>query len=382
MPAPTETKQGRLRDSRCPPVRFVRCFPPCDPGGFCRVTQVALGLVVLNIVSGAAVRLSDSGLGCPDWPTCSEHHLTPPLSLHPAIEFSNRLVVVVLCIAAAVVLLAALARRPRRRDLTWLAAGLIGGILGEAVLGAVVVYSKLNPYVVMTHFMVGIVLLTVAVVLALRAGQGPGPSRPSWWDRASGDWPGGMLVVLVLAIAAGTATTGAGPHAGGKGAKRIPVPLADMARIHAEIVLVLGVMTLAMLYVLDRTRAPERVMVRARILLWRWWRQGVIGYTQYFTHLPALLVGVHVFGVTVVWTAMLWFYNGLSHHPGETDLVVDPSVGPVAVAVPTAPRRSVVVRTVTGPSWRAVGTRSGGGAGRGRRTHRATPTSAPTARGW
>jgi heme a synthase len=302
---------------------------------------VALGLVVLNIVSGAAVRLSDSGLGCPDWPTCSQHHITPPLSLHPAIEFSNRLVVVVLCIAAAVALLAAVARRPRRRDLIRLAAGLIGGILGEAVLGAVVVYSKLNPYVVMTHFMVGIALLTVAVVLALRSGQGPGPSTlmvgPGIRRLARA-----MLVVLVLAIAAGTATTGAGPHAGGKGAKRIPVPLADMARVHAETVLVLGVMTLAMLYLRDRTRAPERVMAKARILLVAMVAQGVIGYTQYFTHLPALLVGVHVFGVTVVWSAMLWFYDGLSHHPLETDVVADPSLPATKVATATEPRRSVV----------------------------------------
>jgi heme a synthase len=324
-----------------PPGTLQPVLPTVRPRGFQRVTQVALGLVVLNIVSGAAVRLSDSGLGCPDWPTCSQHHLTPPLSLHPAIEFSNRLVVVVLCLAAAVVLLAAVARRPRRRDLTWLAGGLIGGILGEAVLGAVVVYSKLNPYVVMTHFMVGIALLTVAVVLALRAGQGPGPAtlmvRPGVRRLARA-----MLVVLVLAIAAGTATTGAGPHAGGKGAKRIPVPLADMARIHAETVIVLGVMILAMLYLLDHTRAPERVMAKARIFLVVMVGQGVIGYTQYFTHLPALLVGVHVFGVTVVWAAMLWFYDGLSHHPLEDDLVTDPSVGPLELAVPAGPRRSVV----------------------------------------
>jgi heme a synthase len=283
---------------------------------FLRAAQVAAGLVVLNIVSGAAVRLSDSGLGCPDWPTCSVHHLTPPLSLHPAIEFSNRMVVVILCLATAGVLLASLARSPRRRDLIWLSAGLIGGILGEAVIGAVVVYSKLNPYVVMTHFMVGIALLTVAVLLVLRAGRAPGPGvsmvKPGVRRLARA-----MTALLVLAIAAGTATTGAGPHAGGKGAKRIPIPLADMARIHAEIVLVLGAMTLAMLYLLDHTGAPERVKTRARILLAVMVAQGVVGYTQYFTHLPALLVGVHVFGVTVLWTATLWFYDGLSRHRAE-----------------------------------------------------------------
>jgi cytochrome c oxidase assembly protein subunit 15 len=330
-------------------------LPHVGPRGFLRATQVALGLVVLNIVSGAAVRLSDSGLGCPDWPTCSRHHLTPPLSLHPAIEFSNRLVVVALCVVAAAVLLAAVRRRPYRRDLTWLSAGLIGGILAEAVLGGIVVYSKLNPYVVMTHFLVGIALLTVAVVLALRAGRAGAGDRGGAAGRA--DAAGTLMVtpavlrltramigVLVLAIAAGTATTGAGPHAGGRGAKRIPVPLADMARTHAEIVLVLGAMTLALLYLLDRTRAPARVVDRARILLAVMVAQGIIGYTQYFTHLPALLVGVHVFGVTALWSAMLWFADGLWHHrvedavqdalsvPGSSGAAVPAdSVDPVAV---------------------------------------------------
>ena len=292
-------------------------LPTVGPRRFLRLTQVALGFVVLNIVSGAAVRLSDSGLGCPDWPTCSEHHLTPPLSLHPFIEFSNRMVVVALCVVAAATLLAALRRTPRRPDLTWLSAGLIAGIFAEAAIGGVVVYSKLNPYVVMTHFMVGIALLTVSVLLALRAGRAPGPGVPMVTTavRRLAYW---MTAVLVLAIAAGTATTGAGPHAGGKGAVRIPVPLSDMARTHAEIVIVLGLMTLAMLYLLDHTRAPERVMARGRILLAVMVAQGIVGYTQYFTRLPAFLVGIHVFGVTVLWTTMLWFVDGLFHHRPES----------------------------------------------------------------
>jgi len=321
-----------------PPGTILPVLPPVGPRAFRRLAQVALGLTVLNIVSGAAVRLSDSGLGCPDWPTCSLHHLTPPLSLHPAIEFSNRMVVVALCLVAAAVLLAALVRAPRRRDLTWLSAGLIGGILAEAVIGGLVVYSKLNPYVVMVHFMVGITLLTVAVELVLRAGRAPGPGvlmvTPSVRRLASS-----MLAVLVLAIAAGTATTGAGPHAGGKGAKRIPVPLADMARTHAEIVLVLGALTLAMLYLLEHTRAPARVADRGRILLAVMVAQGVIGYTQYFTHLPPLLVGVHVFGVTILWSAMLWFAAGLWHHPAE--VTAAESIEPGMIPTDMPPRSTV-----------------------------------------
>src|SRR5579884_3324969 len=129
---------------------------------FLRLTQTTLVVVVLNIVSGGAVRLTDSGLGCPDWPNCSRRSLTPALSFHPAVEFGNRMVVVVLTVLVAVTLVAALLRRPRRRDLAWLSAALVGGVLGEAVIGAVVVYSKLNPYAVMVHFLVGMALLTAS----------------------------------------------------------------------------------------------------------------------------------------------------------------------------------------------------------------------------
>jgi heme a synthase len=112
----------------------------------------------------------------------------------------------------------------------------------------------------------------------------------------------------------GTATTGAGPHAGGVGAKRLPIALEDMVRTHSGIVLVLVGLTLVLLYLLDRTGAPSSVLDRVRLLLGAMVVQGAIGYVQYFSHLPALLVGVHVFGATVVWMAMLWFYDGLTHH--------------------------------------------------------------------
>jgi cytochrome c oxidase assembly protein subunit 15 len=301
-------------------------LPGVAPRAFVRIAQVVVALVVLNVVTGGAVRLTDSGLGCPDWPTCSLHHLTPRLSFHPAVEFGNRLIVVALCVGAAVALVGAVRRRPFRRDLVWLSAGLVGGVLGEAVLGGVVVYTKLNPYVVMTHFMVGIALLTDATVLALRAGRdltavggddmsGTGPaasrlkvSRPTLWLSRT------VMAVLAVALVAGTATTGAGPHAGGKGAKRLPVGLGDMVRVHSAIVLVVVALTVVLVVILVRQNAPASVTDRSRVLLTVMVAQGVIGYTQYFSHLPALLVGIHVLGASVVWTAMLWFHDGLTSH--------------------------------------------------------------------
>ncbi len=276
---------------------------------------------MLNVATGAAVRLSDSGLGCPDWPTCSRSRLTPPLALHPVIEFANRMVVALLVVSCAATAVAAFLRRPGRRDLRWLSVGLVLGVLAEAVIGGVVVYSKLNAYVVMTHFMVGISLLTVGVVLTLRAGHGPGRGSVVVGRRAL------MITrfylgMLAVAIAAGTATTGAGPHAGGAGAKRVPIGLSAMTRIHAEIVLATAATLLVLLWELWRSDAPARVQESGRVLLGAMVVQGVIGYTQYFTHLPALLVGIHVLGATLVWSTAIWFHHGLSDHRPE--LAEDP----------------------------------------------------------
>ncbi|HMK62627.1 MAG TPA: COX15/CtaA family protein, partial [Acidimicrobiales bacterium] len=291
-------------------------IPRVSPLAFLRIAQISLALVVLNIVSGGAVRLTESGLGCPDWPTCSARQVTPPLSFHPLMEFGNRMVVVVVCVAVGATLLAALRRDPWRKDLVWLSGGLVVGVLGEAGLGGIVVYTKLNPYAVMCHFMLGMGLLTGTVVLALRAGRAGSPGR-----RLVGPRPrrlaGLLLVGLAMAIAAGTATTGSGPHAGGADAVRIPVPLDDMARTHSGLVLVTGALLLAELTLLYRSVAPPAVQARGRMLLAAMVAQGTVGYVQFFLHLPALLVGIHVFGATVVWSAALWFVDGLAAHAPE-----------------------------------------------------------------
>ncbi|MGH9028280.1 MAG: hypothetical protein ACRDV4_01490, partial [Acidimicrobiales bacterium] len=163
-------------------------------------------------------------------------------------------------------------------------------------------------------------LLTVACDLALRAGRAPGRGTakvPRTELRISGMAMG----LLLLAVVAGTATTGAGPHAGGPGAKRLPFPLADMARTHSGIVIVLAAVVLGLLYLMERHRCPESVRARGRLLLAAMAAQGIVGYTQYFTHLPPLLVGVHILGATVVWSAMYWFVDGLHHHAPESVLL-------------------------------------------------------------
>lgn len=313
-----------------------------SPRGFLLLCRISLATIVLNVATGAAVRLSDSGLGCPDWPTCAHSRLTPPASIHPVVEFGNRMVVFALVVTCALTYVASFTRRPARRDLRWLSGGLMLGILGESVLGAVVVYTKLNAYVVMTHFMLGIALLSVSVVLCLRADHARGrgnlavTKRTLLWTRA-------YLGLLVVAIAAGTATTGAGPHAGGKGAKRVAIGLADMSRLHAEAVWVTAIVLLVVLRSLWRSDAPAHLQKSGRLVVVAMAVQGAIGYTQYVSHLPAVLVGLHVVGATVVWSAALWFHHGLSDHlpeaadggshedhdgatvPGTTDQVPEPA---------------------------------------------------------
>ena len=306
-----------------------------SPRGFLLLCRITLATIILNVATGAAVRLSDSGLGCPDWPTCAHRRLTPPLSLHPVIEFGNRVVVFALVVSCAATYVASFLRRPSpRRDLRWLSGGLILGVLGEAVLGAVVVYTKLNAYVVMTHFMIGIALLSVSVLLVLRADHGPGRGtlvvarRILITSRV-------YLVLLALALVAGTATTGAGPHAGGRGSKRVPVALVDMSRIHAETVLVTGFVLLVLLWMLWKSDAPSRIQSSGRILLGAMVVQGVMGYTQYFTQLPAVLVGFHVVGAVVVWSTALWFHHGLCDHRAEQTTGADQPTGTTPdVAVP------------------------------------------------
>jgi len=301
------------------------------PRAFLRIAQVNVALVAANIISGGAVRLSNSGLGCPDWPNCRLHAFTPAMSLHPLIEFTNRMVVVVVTLAAVAALVGAVRRAPRRTDLVWLSSGLVLGIVAEAVIGAIVVYTDLNPYSVIVHFLLGIVVLSDAIVLALRAGRS-GEAGTLRVDRRVVLLGRAMVGVLFVAVTAGTATTGAGPHSGAsKAAQRLAVPLEDVTRTHSGIVIILIVLTLATLWLMVRTKAAEASRDRLLLLLVAMVVQGAIGYTQFFTHLPPVLVGVHIAGAVTVWTAMLWFYDGLWLHAPE------PVLGPEAESLAEAP---------------------------------------------
>jgi heme a synthase len=287
-----------------------------------RLNVLALVLVALIVVTGGAVRLTGSGLGCSDWPECSVGHLTPALQFHGLIEFGNRLVTVVLTVVVAVAFLAAIFRQPRRRDLVYLSGGLVVGILAQAVLGGIVVYTKLNPYLVMVHLLATMVLLVNAVVLVHRSrlDYRPGAGRllvPRPLLRLFY----GVLVLLGAVIAAGATATGAGPLAGSSSgqlvAKRIPVSLRDLAELHASLVMLLVGLTVGLLVGLHMAEVPERVRRASRSFLVVMVAQAAVGYTQYFTHLPALLVEIHLLGVTVLVIGAVRCFLACTFHPPE-----------------------------------------------------------------
>ncbi len=300
-----------------------RRLPSISPSLSHRLNILALVLTALIVVTGAAVRLTGSGLGCSNWPECSAGHITPPLHFHGLVEFGNRLVTVVLTVAVAAAFLGSIFRSPRRRDLVWLSGGLVGGVLAQAVLGGIVVYTKLNPYVVMVHFLATMLLLVDAVVLVHRSTRdyGAGSARllvPRPLIRLYY----GLLALLTLVITVGTATTGAGPHAGDASgqqvAKRVPVALRDIAELHSTLALLLIGLTIGFVVAVHVGDIPERVRRAARVLLAVMVAQAAVGYTQYFTHLPALLVEVHMIGVTLLVIGATQTFLTCTYHAPET----------------------------------------------------------------
>jgi heme a synthase len=276
--------------------------PRLSPATYRTVTLAAGVALAFIVVSGGAVRLTGSGLGCSDWPTCEQNRLVAPLELHPMVEFVNRTVTGLVSVAVILAVLGALVRVPRRRDLTVLSLGLVAGVAGQVVLGGITVLVELSPPFVMAHFLLSMVLLWNAVVLHHRAGEPDGPPRPLVGPQvvAMARWLGVMAAVVV---ATGTVVTGSGPHGGDEDVERLPFLLTDVARVHGSAVIVFLAMTLVVLWVLHRDAAPPPVLRAGEVLLGAIVAQAAVGYAQYFTGVPVLLVGIHLAGAVAVWAA-------------------------------------------------------------------------------
>jgi cytochrome c oxidase assembly protein subunit 15 len=262
--------------------------------------------------TGAAVRLSSSGLGCPDWPRCSAADVVASKNagqtlLNTWIEFGNRLLNFPLVIIAALIFIAAWRYRPqgtKRRDLFWLGAIQPAGVIAQAVIGGIVVLTKLNPAAVSVHFLVSASIVAAAVVLLVRCREGSGP--PALVVRRDLFLLSAVLVaVTTVMLAAGTVVTGTGPLAGHADTPRYHLPLEGVTQLHADIGWLMAGLTVAVVLGLRISGAPDRVKRAGWIMLAALGSQGIIGYIQYFTHLPAGLVWVHVTGSVLVWISVL-----------------------------------------------------------------------------
>ena len=278
--------------------------PRLSPRAFEILTLVNVVLLVAIIVSGAAVRLSDSGLGCADWPRCSpEQFVDVGSSHHALIEQLNRLFSGAIGVPIGLALLASYWRVPRRRDLTLLAWIMFGLFWCEAILGGISVKVHLAWVSVMGHFLLAIALVGIALVMHRRATESDGPRRlvvPPWLYR----FALAVYALTIWVLVAGTLVTAAGPHGGDREARRLSWPIGDVARVHGISVDVLVAATLVLVVLLVRTRAPRRVLVAGSATLGAMVAQGVLGYIQYAQQIPALLVGFHVFGAVLVFGTM------------------------------------------------------------------------------
>jgi len=272
-----------------------------------RFAVVALGLLCAIVVTGAAVRLTGSGLGCTDWPRCNEEKFIDVSSTHGAIEQVNRLFTGLVTLGVVTAVLGAMRRVPRRTDLVLLAWGLVAGVLGQVVLGGIVVLTDLHPLANQGHFLLSMVLVVNALVLVRRAGEESPVRRPVVSSSSA------LLVRIVVAaglfaVLTGTIVTGSGPHAGDEEARRFGFDISSVARLHgASVILALGLL-LSLIVVVRRHGDWRRLDGPIETLLVIGLVQGAVGYVQYFNDIPALLVGIHIAGATAFTLALanLW----------------------------------------------------------------------------
>jgi heme a synthase len=280
--------------------------------------RFALASVIANVVivvTGGAVRLTDSGLGCPTWPRCTEGSLTPTSKLagHGIIEFANRQLTFVLAVIAIATWLVAMAIRRERRLATIAALG----IPAQAVLGGLTVLTHLNPWLVALHFLLSMSLIALTYTLWTRLRDDAAvvvvPPVATALARTT-------VAVAAAVLVIGTVVTGSGPHAGdtvdGK-VHHTGLQVSSMAQLHADAVMVLVGLSVGLLALVYALKLPPRLRRAAVVLLAVELAQGVIGYTQYFLDVPPVLVAVHMLGACLVWLAALQLLLSVRREPAQ-----------------------------------------------------------------
>jgi len=266
------------------------------------IARIALGALAAIVVTGAAVRLTGSGLGCDDWPTCNSQKLIDVSSKHAAIEQINRLFTGAVSIAVIAAVLGSLVRVPRRPALVKLSLGLVAGVVAQAVLGGITVRVDLHPLAVQGHMLLSLILVTLAVILVQRAGEPDDGELVRPVSPEVNRHVVGVALVTAVALVTGTVVTGAGPHAGDEDVQRFGVDISSAARVHSISVLTAVALMVVLAWRL-RSRHAERAEIGELVSAWVFVAllQGAVGYIQYFNDVPPLLVGIHVFGATALW---------------------------------------------------------------------------------
>ena len=267
------------------------------------------------VITGGLVRLTGSGLGCPTWPTCADDSYVPVATqeegIHRWIEFGNRLLTFVLAVVLVACVVAAWRHRPRRRPLVLLAVAGFLGIPAQALLGGVTVLTGLNPWTVAAHFMLSMVLIAIAVALIAR-GDDDGDAPPVLRVRRELhqlSWA--VVVVTFVVLVLGTVVTGSGPHSGDAETGRNGLDPRAMSWLHADAVLLLLGLLVALLLAFRLTGAPDDLRRRGWFLAAVVIAQGAVGYVQYFTGLPEAVVALHLLGACLVWAGALRVHLGL-----------------------------------------------------------------------
>lgn len=286
-----------------------------DPERYALFARVALVILTIIVLTGAAVRVTGSGLGCPTWPKCTADSLYTRLNTAGVIEFTNRMLTYIVSAAAIAAFVAALRRRPRRRDLVRLSVLLPLGVVAQAVLGGFTVLYHLAPGFVMSHYILSMLILVACVALDWRAHHEPeelAARKPADRLVALGAWA--LVPLGAITIFAGTAASAAGPHAGGSRTdnviKRLTFKGADTLRFvveqHARLATLLGLVAVGVWVLARRRGAGEDQRKPLTVVCLLLATQGVVGGVQYALHLPAEIVWVHVVLAALTWVAIIW----------------------------------------------------------------------------
>ncbi|GAA2176125.1 COX15/CtaA family protein [Arthrobacter parietis] len=291
------------------PARLVERLPRTVTPSVRALALASLVSQILIVVTGGAVRLTASGLGCPEWPLCTADSMvtTPEMGVHGIIEFGNRLLTFVLTAIAIAMLVVLWNMRKTRRDLFVPAVVLFAGIPAQAVVGGITVLTQLNPWVVGWHFIISMVLITVATVLVNRTRLSPAEAEADNTPRATPllrQLLAAAGVLVTAAVLLGVVVTGSGPHAGDAGAARNNLNPDLMTRIHAAPVYLLVLTVLVLVFAAYRLRVAQRLRFALVLLTVVVFAQGAVGYLQHFLHLPVALVALHMLGASVLTAAM------------------------------------------------------------------------------